>query len=106
MTQPWSAQNRWSVRIRPWNERSGRIWAGPFSVIRNSGGAARGETYRGHPGGSRRGEKPSPGSRLGSLEALSRRDRVPPNPLENSWEDAVIWRLTKTLAATALLAGI
>src|SRR4051812_10669821 len=34
MTQPCSAQNRCKARMKPWNERSGRIWAGSASIGR------------------------------------------------------------------------
>src|SRR5262249_20660957 len=57
MTQPLSAQNRCSSRIRPWNERSGRIWAGTFAALMRGSiriiGRARGP-YRRLETGSRR----------------------------------------------------
>src|ERR1700746_2988843 len=34
MTQPCSAQKRCSARMKPWNERSGRIWSGSQSMGR------------------------------------------------------------------------
>src|SRR5262245_3050573 len=57
MTQPWSAQWRWSARISPWNERSGRICAGRSLLIvrlnATRAAAGLGEDYRPGLRGSR-----------------------------------------------------
>ena len=59
MTQPWSAQKRCSARIRPWNERSGRIWAGRSSAMRDPGAGAR-VRRNGAPAGGQGKRRPSP----------------------------------------------
>src|SRR5882724_7724082 len=55
MTQPCSAQNRCRARMKPWNERSGRIWAGNSSIGRI--GLARGIWARGTVSAAARGIK-------------------------------------------------